>query len=217
MCKTLLQQIHLIHLQQIFSVIIFLDRRRNWLWFDQDIYALEFWQMCFLTVMTVSAWPILLRDNKVIFTVGRKLSEIGSDTIPEHSGKPSVVCLPVEFTVISSSCLVLQPTPRSFSCLLLLSVLEKIILASLFVCLFVFLFFVQPTMSLVYTKFGEARLVSVVLPGFAWLFLYYYCLAYLFLVLKHSSVSIYNAALHGPASLLYTRDGRTDGRTDAWW
>ncbi len=141
------------------------------------------------------------------------LREIGSNTIPEHSVKLSVVCLPVEFTVISSSYLVLQPTPRSFSCLLLLSVLKKIILASLFVSLFVFLFFVQPTMSIVYTKFGEARLVSVVLPGFAWLFLYYYCLAYLFLVLKHSSVSIYNAALHGPASLLYTRDGRTDGRT----
>jgi hypothetical protein len=127
--------------------------------------------------------------------------------------KLSVVSLPVEFTVISSSCLVLQPTPRSFSCLLLLSVLEKIILASLFVSLFVFLFFVQPTMSMVYTKFAEVRFMSVVLPGFAWLFLYYYCLAYLFLVLKHSSVSIYDAALHGPASLLCARDGRTDGRT----
>jgi hypothetical protein len=66
-------------------------------------------------------------------------------------------------------------------------------------------------MSVVYTKFGEVRFMSVVLPGFAWLFLYYYCLAYLFQVSKHSSVSIYNAALHGPASLLYKRDGRTHG------
>jgi hypothetical protein len=139
------------------------------------------------------------------------LSEIGWNMTPKHSVKLFVVCLPVEFTVISSSCLVLQPTQRSFSCLLLLSVLE-IVLASLFVSLFVFLFFVQPTMSIVYTKFGEVRFMSVVLPGFAWLYLYYYCLAHLFLVLKHSSVSIYNAALHGPASLLCTRDGRTDGR-----
>ncbi len=72
------------------------------------------------------------------------LSEIGSNMTPKHSVKLFVVCLPLEFTVISSSCLVLQPMPRSFSCLLLLSVLEKIVLASLFVSLFVFCFLFNP-------------------------------------------------------------------------